>query len=60
MGGIVRGEIIPGGAGTQLPEDGVEDAAGGLGRPAGALADFLGEQGLDEILLIVGKVHGLK
>lgn len=57
MGGIFQGEIIPGGAGAQFPENGVEDAAGRLRGPAGTLAELLREEVVNCVPLVVGKVH---
>jgi len=59
MGGVLAGEIIPGGAGAQFPEDGIQDAAGGLGRTPGTSIEVLRQERLNYDPLIVGEVHDL-
>ena len=65
MGGVALREVVPGGIVTDLPEDAIQD---GARMDGGTTTDLEGtgsgtgtviiEQGLDEVPLVIGEVHG--
>ena len=61
VAGLVRrvagGEVVPGGAGGELPEDGLQDEAVVEGRAAAGGSGRRGKEGLEEGPLVVGEEH---
>ena len=59
VGRVALGQVAPGGAGTQDPQDGVEDVPWVPPGPAFAVrpARRIGDQGFQDLPLLVGKVH---
>jgi hypothetical protein len=59
VGRVALRQVAPGGAGTQDPQDAVEDVPWVPPGPAFAVrpARRIGDQGLQDLPLLVGKVH---
>ena len=57
VGGVIRGHVVPGVVGADLPEDAIEDGAAINGRAAAVGWRGRGKDWLNQAPLFVGEVH---
>ena len=57
VGGVIRGHVVPGAAGAELPEDAIEDGTAIEGRAAAAGWRGRGKERLNQAPLFAGEVH---